>query len=238
MRVLGLIPARGGSKGIPGKNARLLGGRPLLAWTARVARAAQKAGLLDRVILSTEDAELASLGRDLELEVPFLRPPELAQDDTPTLPVMVHALDSLEAEGERFDAVCLLQPTTPFRRLADLEAAVHRFHRGDVDTVVSMQRVPHEHHPSWVWVDGPNGLRLADGADQPIPRRQDLPPAYHRDGSIYLVRAETLRSATIYGPRLAMIEGDPNRHVNLDHPDDWARAEALLAANPDIGTLS
>ena len=234
MRLLGLIPARGGSKGIPGKNRRLLGGRPLLAWTAEFARAASQAGLLDRVVLSTEDDDLAALGAEHGLEVPFRRPAELAQDDTPTLPVMLHALDALEEQGARFDAVCLLQPTSPFRRLADLEAAVHRFRRGDVDTVLSMLPVPHEHHPSWVWIEGPGGLHLADGADQPTTRRQDLPPAYHRDGSLYLVGTGTLRRGTLYGERLDKIEGDPDRTVNLDAMDDWARAEALLEARPDL----
>lgn len=238
MRLLGLIPARGGSKGIPGKNLRPLGGRPLLAWTAEFARAAHRAGLLDRVVLSTEDDELAALGAELGLEVPFRRPAELAQDDAPTLPVMLHALDTLEGQGARFDAVCLLQPTSPFRRLVDLEAAVHRFRRGDVDTVLSMLPVAHEHHPSWVWVERADGLRLADGADQPTSRRQDLPPAYHRDGSLYLVATRTLRRGTLYGDHLDKIEGDPDRTVNLDDMDDWARAEALLEVHPELGTSS
>lgn len=234
MRLLGLIPARAGSKGIPGKNRRELGGRPLLAWTARIARAAQQAGLIDRVVLTTEDAELASMGAELGLEAPFRRPQELARDDTAMLPVILHALDALEAEGDHFDALCLLQPTTPFRRLQDLEAAVIRFRRGDVDTVLSMLPVPHEHHPSWVWIDGPDGLRLADGAREPTSRRQDLAPAYHRDGSLYLARTETIRSGTLYGPRLAMVVGDPERAVNLDDLDDWARAEAMLEARPEL----
>lgn len=236
MRVLGLIPARGGSKGIPGKNRRLLGGRPLLAWTAQVAKAAQRDGLLDRVVLSTEDDQLASLGSELGLEVPFRRPTELAEDDSATLPVILHALDALADRDDSFDAVCLLQPTTPFRRVADIEQAVRRFRRGDVDTVLSMLPVPHEHHPSWVWIEGPDGLRLADGTDQPTPRRQDLAPAYHRDGSLYLVRTETLRRGTLYGPRLAMVAGDPERAVNLDCLADWERAEALLASRADLGT--
>lgn len=238
MRLLGLIPARSGSKGIPGKNLRPLGGRPLLAWTAAVAQAAKTAGLLDRVVLSTDDEDLALIGEDLGLDVPFRRPAHLALDDTAMLPVILHTLDALADQGSHFDAVCLLQPTTPFRRLTDLERAVHRFGRGDVDTVLSMLPVPHEHHPSWVWVEGPSGLRLSSGDDQPTTRRQDLSPAYHRDGSIYIVRTSTLRSGTLYGPRLASVPGDPERAINLDHEDDWQQAEALLEARPELGTAS
>src|SRR5262249_44411537 len=113
MRVLGLIPARGGSKGVPRKNLKLLCGQPLLLYTAREALASHK---LSRVILSTEDPEIAAVGRQHGLEVPFMRPPELAEDSTPTLPVAQHAIRWMEQSGERFDALCLLQPTNPLRR--------------------------------------------------------------------------------------------------------------------------
>src|ERR1041384_5143897 len=110
MRVLGLIPARGGSKGVPRKNIRLLAGKPLLQYTAEAALSARK---LARVILTTDDEEIAETGRQCGLEVPFLRPAELAQDDTPTLPVMQHVVDWLEKQGEAYEAICLLQPTNP-----------------------------------------------------------------------------------------------------------------------------
>src|SRR5829696_7006130 len=103
MRVLGLIPARGGSKGVPRKNIKLLCGKPLLAYTAESARASK---LLTRVILSTEDDEIAEVGRKLGIDVPFMRPAELAEDTTPTLPVVLHAVEALESDGEYYDAVC------------------------------------------------------------------------------------------------------------------------------------
>src|ERR1043166_7471565 len=122
MRVLAIITARGGSKGIPRKNMPLLGGKPLLQYTAEAALAAKQ---LERVILSTEDEEIAQVGKICGLEVPFLRPPELARDDTPTLPVLQHAVNALEKTGARFDAICLLQPTAPLRQSKDIDACIN-----------------------------------------------------------------------------------------------------------------
>ena len=164
--MLGLIPARGGSKGIPRKNARLLAGRPLLDYTAE---AALKARRLSRVILSTEDPEIAEIGRRCGLDVPFLRPPELARDDTPTLPVVQHALRWLEERGERFSAVCLLQPTSPLRTAEHIDACIELLEKDGADAVVTVLRVPPEHNPHWVFVrDGDGFLRLATGSRRPF----------------------------------------------------------------------
>lgn len=229
MRVLGLIPARGGSKGIPGKNVRLLGGKPLLAWTAEAALASRR---LSRVVLSTDDEEIAETGRRYGLETPFLRPAELARDDTPTLPVVRHALEVLErAEpaGHRFDAVCLLQPTSPFRRAADVDGCIALLEERGLDAVVSVLPVPPEHNPHWVYFEDGGLLRLATGEEQPIPRRQELPPAFHRDGSIYVTRRDILMAGSLYGRRLGGYGmPDAGRSVNLDTPADWERAERLL----------
>lgn len=110
---LGIVPARAGSKGVPGKNIRPLAGRPLIEYTARAAR---ESGVLDRVVLSTDSAEIADAGRRCGLEAPFMRPPELAADDTPMLPVVRHAIDTLAASGWVADVIVLLQPTSPLRR--------------------------------------------------------------------------------------------------------------------------
>jgi len=246
MRVFGLVPARGGSKGIPGKNLRSLGGKPLLAWTAEAAHAARH---LQRVVLSTEDARIATIGRQVGLDVPFLRPAALARDDTPMLPVVQQAFTTLDAAGERFDAVCLLQPTSPFRSAALIDAAIERLARGDVDTVISVLPVPHEHNPHWVFFAHGEQLVLATGEEEPIARRQALPPAFHRDGSVYVVRREQVlgedgRRPSLFGPRIAGVTNDradradradgrdadnAGHHVNLDTPQDWARAERLVA---------
>src|SRR6476661_7928333 len=118
MNLLGLIPARGGSKGIPGKNTRVLGGKPLLAYTAL---AAQKAEICSRLIISTDSEQIAEVAKQWKVEVPFLRPADLAEDATPMLPVILHAISEMEKAGFIADAVLLLQPTAPFRRPQDLQ---------------------------------------------------------------------------------------------------------------------
>lgn len=224
MRVLGIIPARGGSKGIPGKNIRPLGGRPLLAWTAESALAAKR---LSRVVLTTDDERIAEIGRVCGLEVPFLRPAELAMDDTPTLPVLQHAVSELEKAGDRFDAICLLQPTSPFRRAGDIDGCIELLETG-LDAVVSVLPVPAEHNPHWVYFRDSDGLlRLATGEEQPIPRRQELPSAFHRDGAVYVTRRDVLMNGSLYGRRLGGCLAD-SRSVNLDTLADWERAERLV----------
>ncbi len=227
MRVLGLVPARGGSKGIPHKNIRLLGGKPLLCYTAQAAQAARR---LTRTILSTDDEEIAAVGRACGLTVPFLRPARLAQDDTPTLPVVQHALAWVEARGEHYDAVCLLQPTCPLRRPDDIDACIERLEQEGADSVVSVLSVPAKYNPHWVYFEDQQGrLRLSTGVATPVPRRQDLPPAFHREGSVYVTRRDVVvEKNSFYGERIVGYRMDPARSVNLDLPADWTRAEALL----------
>lgn len=227
-RILGLVPARAGSKGVPGKNTRLLGGRALLAYTADAALAATR---LDRVVLSTEDRDIARLGEDLGLDVPFLRPRSLAADDTPMLAVLQHALDELDAPGGDgpYDAICLLQPTSPVRAPGLVDRCIERFEATGADAVVTMVPVPPEHNPHWVYVSGPGGrLVLATGDVEPVTRRQDLPPAWHRDGCVYVLATAGIRAGRPYGDRVEAVIQDPDLVVNIDDLDDWARAEALL----------
>lgn len=228
MRVLGLIPARGGSKGLPRKNIRLLAGKPLLTYTAEAALAATT---LSRVVLSTDDAEIAQVGRRCGLEVPFLRPASLARDDTPTISVVEHALAVLMEAGDRFDAVCLLQPTSPMRRAEEIDGCVQLLEHAGADTVISVLPVPTAYNPHWVFLAAGDGtLRLATGEETPIPRRQELPPAFHRDGAVYVTRCQVLADRhTLFGPRTVGFPMDPTRTVNVDTPDDWGRAERLIA---------
>ncbi|MFN3647994.1 MAG: cytidylyltransferase domain-containing protein [Armatimonadota bacterium] len=234
MRVLGIIPARGGSKGVPRKNVRPLAGRPLLAYTADAALGAKS---LTRTILTTDDPEIAQVGRDCGLDVPFLRPAELAQDDTPTKPVLQHAVRCLEAEGERWDAICLLQPTNPLRGADVVDACVRMFVEREADAVVTVLAVPPEYNPHWVYFQDESGsLRISTGEAEPIPRRQALPPAFHREGSVYVMRRDVLMERdSLFGERLFGYALDPSQSVNIDTPADWAEAERLLttaAATP------
>jgi CMP-N-acetylneuraminic acid synthetase len=227
MRVLGIVTARGGSKGIPRKNLRPLGGKPLIAWTAEAALGATR---LARTILSTDDAEIAAAGRAAGLDVPFMRPAELATDRAPTLPVLQHAVRTLEADGDRYDAICLLQPTNPLRTSELIDTCIARFAATAADSLITVLRVPPEHNPHWVYFEGPDAtLHLATGEAAPIPRRQDLPAAYHREGSIYITRRDVLiDQGSLYGTRVVGHEVDAARHVNIDTEDDWAHAEALV----------
>jgi CMP-N,N'-diacetyllegionaminic acid synthase len=227
MKILGLITARGGSKGVPRKNIRLLNGKPLLAYTAETALEAKS---LTSVVLSTEDAEIAEIGRKYLLGVPFMRPPELAQDATPSLAVVRHALLTLAEMGEKYDAVCLLQPTNPLRRAADIDNCVELLIESNADAVVSVLPVPHEYNPQWVfWMNGENQMSLATGEKEPTTRRQDLPPAFHRDGSVYVTRSETiLEQKSLYGENVKGYEIEAEYSANIDTEADWLAVEARM----------
>jgi CMP-N,N'-diacetyllegionaminic acid synthase len=226
MRVLGLVPARGGSRGVPRKNIKLLCGKPLLAYTAD---AALSAGRLSRVVLSTEDPEIAEVGRRLGLDVPFLRPANLAQDETPMLPVVVHALEWLKERGEAYDAVCLLQPTNPLRRSEDIDACIELLEASGADSVIAVLPVPPEHNPHWVYLEDAQGrLHLSTGESTPIGRRQDLPAAFHREGSVYVTRCGVVLGGSLYGSAVVGYRVEAGRSVNIDTPEDWRRAEDAL----------
>jgi CMP-N,N'-diacetyllegionaminic acid synthase len=229
IRVLGLIAARGGSKGLPRKNIRLLCGKPLLQYTAECALSARR---LSRVILTTDDEEIAEAGRRCGLEVPFMRPAELAEDDTPTLPVVQHALRWIEAHDDYFDAVCQLQPTNPLRRPQDIDACIETLERSDADAVMTILPVPAEYNPHWVYFRGENGrLYLSTGEGTPIPRRQELPASFHREGSVYVTRRDVvIRENSLYGKQVIGHLVDADRSVNIDGPEDWQRAEAILSS--------
>jgi CMP-N,N'-diacetyllegionaminic acid synthase len=227
MRVIGLIPARSGSQGIPQKNIRALCGKPLLAYTAEPALASR---YLARVILSTDSEEIANVGRACGLEVPFLRPLELSGSDTPTLPVIQHAVRTLEEEGEVIDAVCLLQPTSPLRGADEIDACIEMLCESSADAIVSLRRVPSCHNPWWVYVQDLDGyFKLMNGQTEPVGRRQDLPDAYFRDGAVYVTRRDVLiEGNSLYGNRLLGCVCESGPYVNIDTTEDWEKAEAIL----------
>ena len=207
---------------------RPLCGKPLLQYTVE---AALKARLLSRLILSTEDETLATLGEQCGVEVPFLRPAHLALDETPMLPVVQHAVGWMEQHGEHFDAICLLQPTHPMRRTEDIDACIELLESSDADSVVTILPVPPEHNPHWTYFQDARGLlHISTGEAEPITRRQELPAAYHREGSVYVTRRNVLMEQnSLYGRRLAGYPVKPDLSVNIDSPADWERAETLLA---------
>jgi len=226
LKVLGIIPARGGSKGVPRKNIKPLCGRPLLAYTAESALAAK---LLTSVILSTDDEEIAELGKSLGIGVPFIRPAVLAEDASPTLPVVLHAIDAMESTGESFDAVCLLQPTSPLRRAEDIDNCIELMDQTGADSVISLLPVPKNYNPNWVyWKDADGRIALSTGDKEPITRRQDLPPSFHRDGSVYVTRVATVKSGSLYGDHVVGYEMPAEFSSNIDTPEDWQSLETRL----------
>jgi CMP-N,N'-diacetyllegionaminic acid synthase len=227
MRILAIIPARGGSKGVPGKNIKLLNGKPLLAYTSEIALQSKQ---LTQVIVSTEDEPIREAAKNLGIQVPFLRPMALAQDDTPTIDVIIQALQWYEKQHVFFDAVCLLQVTSPFRTLEFLDKAIEKFVESGCDSLVSVQSVPYEYNPHWTFeVNAEGNLKIATGEADIIPRRQELPNAYHRDGSVYITKTEVLlKEHSLYGKSTAFIESDPDFYVNIDTMKDWGKAEEMI----------
>lgn len=229
MTVLGIIPARGGSKGIPRKNIAPILGKPLLYYTAKAALSARK---LDRVVLSTEDQEIAAIGRSLGLEVPFLRPPDLAKDDTPTLAVLQHIVKRLEADGASYDAVMILQPTSPLRRAVDIDGAIDFLETTGADSVISFVDVGEAHPARMKFIDesgrivDPPFAEAVEGQ-----RRQELPKMYLREGSIYLTRTEVLMEGnSLKGNDCRPWIVDSERAWNIDTPFDLFICEQILKA--------
>lgn len=226
--VLGIVPARGGSKGVPGKNVLPLAGRTLLDRTAQAARDSR---CIDRIVLSTDDAVIADEGRRVGLEVPFTRPGDLASDDTPMLPVVTHAIAEVMKSGWSPEYVVLLQPTSPLRRADHIQEAVSRLVASGADSVVTVVEVPKHLSPDYVMkIDG-GTLRpfLPEGGR--VTRRQDARPAYYRDGTVYAFRRHTIeRFGNIYGDRCVPLLIDGRESLSIDSPEDWARAERILSA--------
>jgi CMP-N,N'-diacetyllegionaminic acid synthase len=227
MRILGIIPARGGSKGVPRKNIKLLNGKPLLQYTTEIALESQ---CLTDVILSSDDNQIITVAKSLGIKAPFIRPSALAEDQTPTIDVIIHALDWYEKQAIFFDAVCLLQVTSPFRTVEFLDKAITKFMESGCDSLVSVQKVPHEYNPHWTFEVNPEGnLKIATGEEKIISRRQELPEAYHRDGSIYIMKTEVLlQQYSLYGKSTAFIESSPEFYVNIDTLADWEKAEKMI----------
>lgn len=226
MRILGLIPARGGSKGVPKKNVKLLGKIPLIDYSIQ---SAKNSKLLTRIVVSTDDEEIAIAAEISGYKPPFIRPAEIAQDMSTSLEVVQHAIAFFESQNVFFDAVCLLQPTNPFRERGSIDLAIEKFITAKADCLISVLPIPEEFNPHWVFEENENGLlKIATGDEKIIPRRQDLPKAFHRDGSIYITKTSVIKSGSLYGKSIAYIESNPQFHVNIDTMKDWEKAERLL----------
>lgn len=220
MKVLGLIPARGGSKSIVNKNMVDLGGYPLIKWTIDAAIKSS----LSRVVVSTDDKDIADACRNLGVEVPFVRPDSLANDDAQSIDVVLHALDALD---EQFDAVMLLQPTSPFRTHEDINMALTMNHDGS--SVISVVPVDGTHPARMKFIE--DGLLVDPPFVEEVENmpRQNLRPMYIRNGAIYLTTVSDLKSRTFKGSKSRALVMSKERSLNIDSQFDLLVARAMIS---------
>ncbi|TSC78279.1 MAG: N-acylneuraminate cytidylyltransferase [Parcubacteria group bacterium Gr01-1014_33] len=231
-KVLGVITARGGSKGIPGKNIKSLLGKPLIAYTIE---AAQKSGALDRLIVSTDDPQIAEVARQNGCEVPFIRPKELAEDHVLHLEVMQHAVTVLkEKEGYAPDYAMILQPTSPLRQPFHIKEAADLIIKSKADSVVSVSEIPENYSPHKAMVLERNGiLRLFNGNPvyMRMSQRQELPKTYWSIGMMYLFKPSLLFDSehpNFYGEKVMPYIIEKKYVVDINIPEDWKAAERAL----------
>ncbi|MEY3396800.1 MAG: hypothetical protein RLZZ534_762 [Actinomycetota bacterium] len=224
MKVLGLIPARGGSQTIKRKNMIDLGGVPLIEWTIKTALNTS----LSRVIVSTDDKEIADFSEKIGCEVPFIRPSALATSSALAIDVINHALDVL---GEEFDAVMMLQPTTPFRTKEDIEQSIQII--GDASSVISVVAVDGAHPARMKYIE--EGLLIDPPFAERIENmpRQELRRVFIRNGAIYLTKVPYLRKNTFKGAKSMALIMPPERSVNIDSEFDLRVARAIFATKTD-----
>jgi len=227
MKILGIIPARGGSKGIKKKNIKLLGDKPLIGYTID---AVNDSKLLDKTILTSDDDEIIKVAQNLGLEVPFKRPSNLATDESPTIDTIIHVIEYYKSQNINFEAICLLQVTNPFRTGKFIDDAIRKFENSNSDSLISVLEVPHEYNPHWTFKENDEGhLKISTGESEIISRRQNLPKSYYRDGSIYIVKTDVvINQKSLYGNTISYIESDKVKHVNIDTMEDWEKAEKLI----------
>jgi CMP-N,N'-diacetyllegionaminic acid synthase len=227
MRMIAIIPARGGSKGVPRKNIRPLNGRPLIAYSIA---AAQGASSVDRLVVSTDDGEIADVSRELGAEV-RMRPAVLAADDTPTRDVLLHVVAEIAAEGYHPEAVLTLQPTSPLRTAQHIDEAAALFAADPhADSLVSCLAVPHIFHPRSIMRKDAAGYLVPFLDENQPTRRQDKEPVFARNGAaVYITRTTQLKDY-VFGGRLIAYLMDTGASIDIDTLDDFAVAERLLRA--------
>lgn len=238
--VLAIVPARGGSKSVPRKNIRLLAGKPMIAYTLEAAWACPT---INRVVVSTEDEEIAAVAKQWGGEVPFLRPGELAGDEVPDLPVFQHALRWLEEHEPMVpDIVVHLRPTAPLRRAEHIEAGICRLIETGADSVRSVCEAGQHPHKTWSFKGG--WLQPYIRGEMAIPEaynmpRQKLPPAYIQNGAVDIAwRRTVMELNSMTGVRIAGIEMDEMDSVNVDSEIDFALAELILRRRRSINSSS
>ncbi|MDE5786304.1 MAG: acylneuraminate cytidylyltransferase family protein [Duncaniella sp.] len=228
MKPLFVIPARGGSKGIPHKNIRPLAGIPLINYSIGVALAL--APSRDHVVVSTDDEAIAAVARAAGADVPWLRPAELSTDTAGSREVILHAMDQAEAAGTEYDCVVLLQPTSPLRTAADVEACLNLF-TPEIDMVVTVKEAACNPYYDCFETDPSTGYLHVSKGDGLITRRQDAPKAWQYNGAVYVINPRSLRAMPLGTmPRRVASPMPAERSVDLDTLFDWQIAENIIAS--------
>ena len=226
MTPLYIIPARGGSKGIPRKNIKLLAGKPLIAYAIDNAMKSMPG----HIILSTEDEEIASVGRSCGLNIDYMRPSALATDTSGSREVILDTMDWADANGINYDCIVLLQPTSPLRTADDIDACINMYSSA-VDMVVSVSES--DANPYWdiFELDDKGVLHISKG-DGLYTRRQDAPKAYQYNGAVYVINPKSIRESALgaFKHRIPYVM-PKGRSIDLDTPIDWSIAEALLSTS-------
>jgi CMP-N,N'-diacetyllegionaminic acid synthase len=225
-KILAIIPARGGSKGLPGKNIRSLAGKPLIAWSIEAATASS---YIDKTIISSDCPDICRLAKQFGADVPFLRPAELATDEAKGIDATLHAIDWLKKNGESYQLIIILQPTSPLRTTEDIERSIERYANSTAKAIVSVCKV--EHHPWWsntLPEDGNMGQFLRPEALNS--NRQELPNYYRLNGAIYLSEVDYLRKhRSCLGPETLAYEMPTEQSVDIDSLIDFKLAEILIS---------
>ena len=232
MKTIAIICARGGSKGVPKKNIRPLCGKPLIVHTIDVAK---KCPSIDRVIVSTDDSEIAEIAKANGAEAPFLRPKDLALDSTPKLPVLKHAVNYLESqEGYYPDIIVDLDPTSPLRTDADIEACIRMVRDKGTDNVFSVTKA--RRNPYFNMVEIIDGrVRLVKRLDQPVTSRQHAPPVYDMNASIYVWKKEALMNSDTKFLESTRIYEMPEWTIDIDSETDLELVEFILRTRGEKG---
>ncbi|TDE11602.1 acylneuraminate cytidylyltransferase family protein [Dyadobacter psychrotolerans] len=226
-RILAIIPARAGSKGIPGKNLRLLAGKPLLCYTIESALASRE---VDTILLSTDSIHAIDIAKSYPgIEVPFVRPDELALDNTPTIEVVKHAINYYLLNKCTFDYVCILQPTTPFRQEGLIDKTIRTIIKTKADSLTTVRRVPPKYNPHWTFKMDSGRIYVSTGDKHIITRRQDLPEVWYRDGQVYIATIEQIKKDALLGGKMVGFENENGPDINIDTIEDWELAEQILA---------
>lgn len=226
--MLALIPARGGSKGLPGKNIKMFNGQPLISYTIQAAREAE---IIDRIIVSTDDPDIASIAREYGAEIPFMRPSELAADDSPALDAYLYTLDRLsKEEGKKYDDVVILLPTAPLRTSHDIDQASKIFFEKNADSVISVVETPHP--PEWFKLIDDKGVlrnyRTGEGVENNR-NRQEYPKTYIPNGAIFIFKTSFLKEKrTYYSDKTFPYLMAKEKSIDIDDIVDFTCAEVLM----------